>query len=132
VEISDLSDIKNGKKRLKEVKTSGKSMENDGILDRILAILIYGKVGDENGFEIPKEKNKLAELEMIFDRFYKGWAKENLETEFEELCKKRKGKSVEMEIKDLNDELAKLSDDEEDKINEILKKIQDLQKTERE
>jgi DNA primase len=132
VEVEDLGEAaKNGKKRLKEVKTSGKSIEDDGILDRILSILIYGKINAGNDFEVPKDKNKLAELEMIFDRFYKSWAKENLEGEFEELCKKRQKKSVEIEIKELNDELARLNDDEEDKTNEILRKIQDLQKTEK-
>ncbi len=130
VETSDLTEVKNSKRRLKEVKTVGGSVENDGVLDRILAILIYGKVGNESIFEIPNEKDRLAELEMVFERFYKGWTKDNLENEFDELCKKQQEKSIETEIKNLRTKLANLNDDEEGKINEILRKIQDLQKTE--
>ncbi|MBQ6510980.1 DNA primase [Candidatus Saccharibacteria bacterium] len=132
VEMSDLSEAKgDAKRRLKEIKITGNGRKNDGILDRILAILIYGKVGDAEDFEIPKEKDKLAELEMVFEKFYNGWTKENLEIEFEELNKKAKDKIVDIEIEELKAKLSSLSDDEEDKVNEILQKIQDLQKTEK-
>ena len=81
--------------------------------------------------EVPKEKSKLAELEMIFEKFYGGWAKESLKVELEALCEKQKEKRIEMEIKQLRSKLDTFGDDEEDKINEILQKIQALQETEK-
>ncbi len=129
VEIDDLGGTgKTKSKRLKEIKTADIEMENDSVNDRILAILVSGKVKSDE-IEIPKEKARVAELELIFEQFYKGWTEKSLKVEFEELCQKQKKKIAEREIRELRTKLSSIDDENEDEINEILQKIQDLQET---
>ena len=51
VEMGDLVDKKSNTKRLKEIKVVGGGAENDGVLDRILAILVYGEIESDADFD---------------------------------------------------------------------------------
>lgn len=131
VEMGDLANDKQQKKqKLKEVKTAGQKSENDGTLDRILAILVCGEVDKNTEFELPKEKEKIAELEMIFDKYYKEWSAESLEKELQELCEQREKNEKEVEIRELMRQLENVGDDEA-KENEILQKIQELREVDK-
>lgn len=77
------------------------------------------------GVEVPEEETKLQELEMIFDVRYKDWGTAALEREAKELLKRLKVETAKVEVEELNEELEKLGDSEEDqeKQAEILRKI---------
>ncbi len=115
-----------GSKRLKKVDSKGaKSDVTGGIRDNLQAILVYGGVTGVKGVEVPEEETKLQELEMIFDVRYKDWGTAALEREAKELLKRLKVETAKVEVEELNEELEKLGDSEEDqeKQAEILRKI---------
>jgi len=117
-------------KRLKKVEMEASSDMLAGVKDSLQAILVYGGVTSIKGVEIPEDEVKLAELEMVFDARYKDWSTAALEKEAQELLKRYKIEMNRREVELLNQELEKAEEaGDEEKFNEILKKIMALKRT---
>ena len=116
------------KKRLKKAKTEMKSDRIIGLEDNLLSIMVYGGVDGPEELEVPEDETKLSELELIFDNTYKNYSKSDLEKEVEDLYKALKNEMAKNEIEQLTAELEN-EDIEPEREKEVLKKINELQKS---
>ncbi len=116
-------------KRLKKVEIEASSDMLQGLKDSLQALVVYGKVENVKGIEIPEDEVKLAELEMIFETRYKDWTKEAMEKEAGELLARYKIEMNKREVDLLNIELEKAEEaGDDEKFDEILKKIMALKR----
>ena len=122
--------IEKPKRRLKQAKTKAKTDAIKKLEDNLLAIMVYGDVKGPEEIDIPKNKTRLEELELVFENMYKGWDKGSLKTEANELYSRIKDEMVKSEINELTLELEEKELDPE-REKEVLRKIYELQKTKR-
>lgn len=116
-------------KRLKKVATEGALDVLQGLQDNLQAIVMCGGVENVRGVELPEDEVKKAELMMIFEEKYKGWAKSALEKEASELLMRYKIEMNKREVEALTEELAKAEAvEDEEKVGEILRKITALKR----
>ena len=118
------------KRRLKKAKTEAKTDALERLEDNILAIMVYGGVEGPSELEVPEDETKLAELELVFDNLYKGWAQAALQKEVEGLYRRLKNEVTKSEIEKLSAELES-GELEPEREKEILRKIFELQKSKR-
>ncbi len=124
-------------KRLKKVEIEASSDVLAGVRDSLQAIVIYGGVTGIKGVELPEDKVKLAELEMVYETRYKDWSVEKLEAEAKELLKRLKLETGKREVDILTKRLAEIeemADEErtekiEQEYEEILRKVMVLKKS---
>lgn len=130
VDISDLMNKKSIQNKPTSIKRQVKTeIKNDKIRaldDNLLAIMIYGGVSIDD-LEPPKDDIRLEELQLVFDKKYKNWSAEMLNREADELKKRKEEEKKKKEIELLKIELEKIEDDE-DRENEILRKIDKIRK----
>lgn len=125
VTVEDLKSkkLESETKRFKLVKTDSK---NDGIkvlMDNLEAILLYGEVSKEGiELEMPEDRARLDELEMIFREKYGNWSNEMLNQELKELWKRYRKELNRQRIEKLSLEMENLSDDDA-RMEEILREI---------
>ena len=133
VSVEDLLEKKlpTERTRLKPIKTTPdkKNLEAIKSLQESLeAILIYGgNASNEVSLEIPTDETRIAELELVYEKNYSKMSEDDLKKEAKSLMKRFKKEKNKEEIERLTSELENFSDDEE-KTNEILRKIQTLRK----
>ena len=133
VSVEDLLEKKlpTERTRLKPIKTTPdkKNLEAIKSLQESLeAILIYGgNASNEVSLEIPTDETRIAELELVYEKNYSKMSEDDLKKEAKSLMKRFKKEKNKEEIERLTNELENCSDDEE-KTNEILRKIQTLRK----
>lgn len=117
------------KKRLKKVTLEQKSDVLKGVRDNLQAIMLCGGVTSVKGVELPKEAERKAELELIFETRYKGWKSDILEQEAQQLLRRYKQEMNKQEVAMLTEELAKVEEQgDEERSAEILRKIMALKK----
>lgn len=112
-------------RRLKTVKEGDTKFEVlRGVEDNLLSIMLYGgEAGAKITLEIPEEETKLDELEMVFQARYKGWDKETLEKEVDDLLMRRE---VEVRKKKIDELSAELEEADEERTQDILREIMRL------
>ncbi len=121
--------IQTSPKRLRKVENDNGIDVLQGVKDGLHAILLYGGVENIKGVELPTDKTKLAELEMVYEARYKDWPTAALEKEAKELLKRLKTETVKQEIDALSEELAKAeAAEDEEAATEILRKIMALKR----
>lgn len=113
------------KRFLKKPKTELKSNRFEKLENRLLALKIFAHVKIEIPFEIPEDKTRLNELELIFNSNHS----ESLDYEKEatELLKTYEEEIRKQKIAELNTKLSEL-DEESDEYDEVLREIMNLQK----
>ena len=131
VDVADLMakkvDFDKKPKRLKTVKSreKGKNVLR-GVEDSLLAIMLYGgEAGTKVNLEVPEEETRLMELEMIYEKQYKGWEVSALEKEVKGLLERREEELRKNKIAELTGKLETAGDDE---ANDILREIMKLNK----
>ena len=112
-------------KVLKKAKTEVKSDKIKKLENSLLAIKKCGNVSVVIPLDLPTEKEKLDELDLIFNSEHEHGT-ENVEEEAVMLLKKYQDEVKKGKIKALNEELAELNEDDE-RFTEVLKEIRDLQ-----
>lgn len=112
-------------KVLKKAKTEVKSDKIKKLENSLLAIKKCGNVSVVIPLDLPIEKEKLDELDLIFNSEHEHGT-ENVEEEAVMLLKKYQDEVKKGKIKALNEELAELNEDDE-RFTEVLKEIRDLQ-----
>ena len=112
-------------KVLKKAKTEVKSDKIKKLENSLLAIKKCGNVSVVIPLDLPTEKEKLDELDLIFNSEHEHGT-ENVEEEAVMLLKKYQDEVKKGKIKSLNEELAELNEDDE-RFTEVLKEIRDLQ-----
>lgn len=117
-------------RRKKSLELAAQSDVLRGLRDKLEAIVLYGEVKNIKGVDVTEDETKQAELALIFEEKYKGWERGALEKEAQDLLARYKLENSRQEVERLTEELAKLSDSEEDqeKQEEILRKIMVLKK----
>lgn len=123
-------------KRLKKLEIEASSDVLQGIKDNLQAIVMFGGVTNIKGVELPEDEVKKAELEMVYETRYQGWALPALENEAGELLKRLKAETNKREVETLTARLSQIeqmSDNEkteaiELEYEEILRKIMVLNK----
>lgn len=117
-------------RRLKKIDAKVEMDVLKGLRESLQAILIYGKVTEVKGVELPEKEDKLAELAMIFDARYKGWELDALTQEAQGLLARYKEEVRSQEVRALNEQLAQAEDaGDEEKVEEILRQIMVLKKS---
>lgn len=130
VTVEDLraKKIEEGRRRLKSVKTEGRSEAMKVMLDNLEAILVYGgDASQEINLEFPKNETRLDELELIFETRYGGWEQTMLRTEAKALWQRYEQEQVKQKIDQLKEEMMAAGEDEE-RVKEILREITILRK----
>ena len=112
-------------KVLKKAKTEVKSDKIKKLENSLLAIKKCGGLDLVIPLDLPTEKEKLDELDLIFNSEHEHGT-DNLLEEATSLLKKYQDEIKKNKIKTLNEELAELSEDDE-RFTEVLKEIRDLQ-----
>lgn len=112
-------------KVLKKAKTEVKSDKIKKLENSLLAIKKCGGLDLVIPLDLPTEKEKLDELDLIFNSEHEHGT-DNLLEEATSLLKKYQDEITKNKIKALNEELAELSEDDE-RFTEVLKEIRDLQ-----
>ncbi len=112
-------------KVLKKAKTEVKSDKIKKLENSLLAIKKCGGLDLVIPLDLPTEKEKLDELDLIFNSEHEHGA-DNLLEEATSLLKKYQDEIKKNKIKTLNEELAELSEDDE-RFTEVIKEIRDLQ-----
>ncbi len=112
-------------KVLKKAKTEAKSDKIKKLENSLLAIKKCGGLDLVIPLDLPTEKEKLDELDLIFNSEHEHGT-DNLLEEATSLLKKYQDEIKKNKIKTLNEELAELSEDDE-RFTEVLKEIRDLQ-----
>ncbi len=112
-------------KVLKRAKTEVKSDKIKKLENSLLAIKKCGGLDLVIPLDLPTEKEKLDELDLIFNSEHEHGT-DNLLEEATSLLKKYQDEIKKNKIKTLNEELAELSEDDE-RFTEVLKEIRDLQ-----
>ena len=132
-DVEDLRAKKVAERAPRRLKKIDAKVEMDilkGLRESLQAILIYGKVTEVKGVELPEEEDKLAELAMIFDARYKGWELDALTQEAQGLLARYKDEVRSQEVRALNEQLAQAEDaGDEEKVEEILRQIMVLKKS---
>lgn len=132
-DVEDLRAKKVAERAPRRLKKIDAKVEMDilkGLRESLQAILIYGKVTEVKGVELPEEEDKLAELAMIFDVRYKGWELDALTQEAQGLLARYKDEVRSQEVRALNEQLAQAEDaGDEEKVEEILRQIMVLKKS---
>jgi DNA primase len=139
----DVADLRKKDKRLKEklehkksrkfykgAKTEVKSDKLKQLEDSLLALKIYGKVTTKIPLEVPEDKTKLAELELVFSHDHEKVGMEALEKEAAELLELYEAENGRVQVAALNAKLAEL-DEDSDEYEKVLKQILNLQKTQK-
>ena len=139
----DVADLRKKDKRLKEklehkksrkfykgAKTEVKSDKLQQLEDSLLALKIYGKVTTKIPLEVPEDKTKLAELELVFSHDHEKVGMEALEKEAAELLELYEAENGRVQVAALNAKLAEL-DEDSDEYEKVLKQILNLQKTQK-
>lgn len=130
VEDLEKAEKKEKKQWLKEIKTAEQQEENMNWMDDlILAIEQVGGVGKKKKVTLSKEKK--AELELIFEQKYQGWAEESLLAEIEALQEQKQKAQIKQKIDELIKKLEELGEGEEEKTNEILRQVKILRASEK-
>ena len=60
-------------RHFKKVKAAPKTDQLKGIEDNLHALVLCGKVSGIEGLELPSDKQKQAELSLIFEQKYQDW-----------------------------------------------------------
>lgn len=116
-------------RRLKKVEAEAASDVLQGLKDNLQAIVMYGKVENVKGVELPEDETKRSELELIFEAKYKDWSQAMLNDEASQLLKRYKIEMNRREVDLLTKELAQAeAAEDEEKAAEILKKIMVLKR----
>ena len=139
----EVADLRKKDKRLKEklehkknrkfykgAKTEVKSDKLKQLEDSLLALKIYGKVSTKIPLEVPEDKTKLAELELVFSHDHEKVGMEALEKEAAELLELYEAENGRVQVAALNAKLAEL-DEDSDEYEKVLKQILNLQKTQK-
>ena len=139
----EVADLRKKDKRLKEklehkksrkfykgAKTEVKSDKLQQLEDSLLALKIYGKVTTKIPLEVPEDKTKLAELELVFSHDHEKVGMEALEKEAAELLELYEAENGRVQVAALNAKLAEL-DEDSDEYEKVLKQILNLQKTQK-
>ncbi len=113
------------KKFFKKAKTIVKSNALQKMESSLLAIKKCGGLDMVIPIDLPTEKEKLDELDLIFANEHEHGT-DNLAEEAEMLLQKYDAEMRKMKIKALNDELAGL-DENDERFTEVLREIRDLQ-----
>lgn len=112
-------------KYLKKAKTEVKSDKVKKLENSLLAIKKCGNLDLVIPLDLPTEKERLDELDLIFNSEHEHGT-ENLEDEATTLLKKYQDEIKKNKIQALNEELASLNEDDE-RFDEVLREIRDLQ-----
>ena len=118
-------------KHLKPIKTKSQKKhisETDAkaLKDSLEAILVYGgAAGGEINLDFPEDETRLSELELIFEKKYSKYSEDDLKAEARDLVRRYDEEIIQAQISDLVAELEEQEGDEQ-KTNEILRKIQNL------
>lgn len=102
-------------RRLKKIEIEASSDMLQGVKDSLQAIVMYGKVENVRGVELPEDEVRKAELEMVFETRYKGWTVSALEKEASDLLTRYKMEMNRREVELLNTKLAQLDEELERK-----------------
>ena len=115
------------RKYLKKPKTTAKSSQLKKLEDSLLALKLFGGVTKTKiPLETPNDEVRLSELELVFTREHEKIKNLDLEQEASELLVRYNGELNKQKIRELNQKLAKLSEDDAE-YEKILKEIVDLQ-----
>lgn len=93
-------------KHLKKVKAAPKTDQLKGIEDNLHALVLYGKVSGIEGLELPSDKQKQAELSLIFEQKYKGCDQGRLTEEAHGLFRRYQVEKNRQRRAELNEEMA--------------------------
>lgn len=116
------------KKYLKKPKTKIKNIKLEKLENSLLALKVFGGITKTPiPLDIPEDETRLAELELIFNSEHQDYKLSDLEYEAAELLSRYNSELNKQKIKELNDQLVIL-DEESEEYNNILKKINSLQK----
>lgn len=118
-------------KRFKDVRTEVKNDKIQGIENSLLALKIFGKVNVAIPVDIPDDKAKLDELEIVFEHEHekvKNISSSDLEKEAIDLVREYEKIIKEEKLRNLNEKLASIDEDSEE-YDEILRQILVLQKS---
>lgn len=113
------------RKFLKKAKTEVKSNKVKKLEMSLLAIKKCGGLDLVIPLDLPTEKEKLEELDLIFNSEHEHGT-DNLFEEAKTLLSNYQRETTKEKIKALNDELATLNEDDE-RFDEVLREIRDLQ-----
>ena len=112
-------------KFLKKAKTEAKSNKIKKLEMSLLAIKKCGNLDLVIPLDLPTEKEKLEELDLVFNSEHEHGT-DNLLEEAKTLLSNYQREVTKEKIKALNDELATLNEDDE-RFDEVLREIRDLQ-----
>jgi hypothetical protein len=88
--------------------------------------LVYGgAAGGEINLDFPEDETRLSELELIYEKKYSKYSEDDLKAEARDLVRRYDEEIIQAQINDLVAELEEQEGDEQ-KTNEILRKIQNL------
>ena len=131
VEDLKLKKIDTGRpRRLKAVKAGGVNADKVKVIeDALLSIMLFGgEAGAGIELPVPEDEVRLSELSMIFENKYAKMGVSEIKKEVGELLKLHKKEEKAVEVAKLMEQLSEVEDDDE-KTQEILRKIQKLQKS---
>lgn len=129
--IEKKAEFKDKPRHLKPIKTKSEKKhisESDAkaLKDSLESILVYGgAAGGEISLDFPEDETRLSELELVFEKKYSNYSEDDLRTEARDLMKRYDEEIIQAQIADLMQSLEEFEDDEQ-KTNEILRKIQNL------
>ena len=132
VSVEDLQMKKVGDDRVRRLKpVSSKSAKTKRVKvleDNLLAIMLFGgEAGEGIKLEMPDDEAKVEELSLIYENLYQKLDTQGLKKEVKELLEAYKKEKNTKAIEELKNQLTEVEDDEE-KANDILRKIEKLQK----
>ena len=114
-------------KYLKKPKTEVKNDNLKRLENSLLALKAFGDVTTEIPLEVPTNKDKLAELELIFNSEHEvNFSPDDLEKEAKSLMKRYKAEENKQKIEELNAKLEAL-DENDAEFEEVIRQIRDLQ-----
>ena len=109
------------KKKLKKANISGDAVMESKVEKNLAALKIHGGV-DLGGFEI-RDYN-VDELGLIFEERYEKWAPADLQKEAMELMKKAESERLDLERKELEDQIRQAEEKGDEKLeNELMLKL---------
>ena len=108
------------KKYFKKPKTEFKSDEIKKLENSLLALKVFGGITKtEIPFEIPEDKTRLAELELIFNREHENINSSDLEKEASELLARYQRELNQQKITELRQKLETLDEDSDEYIKTL-------------
>lgn len=113
------------KRFLKKPKTTVIPDHIKKLADNLLALKIFGKVGLEIPLEIPTEKTRLSELELVFDTNYKDI--KDFEKEAKLTLARYQKETKKLRVKELQEKLETL-DENDPAYNDVLVELNGLLK----